>query len=365
MFIKVLLRYIIGYIKVAVEGYYIERFINICTQRNIIIWNLKREKGVKLYLNIGIKDFKKLNYVSKKTKCRIKIEAKKGIPFLLHKYKKRKIFFILLLVMMTLIMISSRYIWNIDVQVEDNNQLENIMQDIQKAGLDVGILKKNVNTKEIINKIRLNRDDIAWIGIELKGTNAIVKIVKADFKPEIINEDEYCNIISDKDGIITKINAQNGTSRVREGDVVKENTLLIEGIMEGKYTEPRYVHAEGEIQAKVWHTKSKKIYYKQEKYEKTGEKEIKYKIKINNFEINFNKSLSKFEFYDTINEEKKIKIFSDFYLPILMVKTINQETKKQEIIYNIEEAINQAKNDLKTEIENEINKESNVLRKKH
>ena len=31
MLIKILLRYIFGYIRVTVEGYYIERFINICT----------------------------------------------------------------------------------------------------------------------------------------------------------------------------------------------------------------------------------------------------------------------------------------------------------------------------------------------
>ena len=29
----------------------------------------------------------------------------------------------------------------------------------------------------IINKIRLERNDIAWIGIEIKGTNAKIKIV--------------------------------------------------------------------------------------------------------------------------------------------------------------------------------------------
>ena len=54
MLIKILLRYILGYVRITVEGYYIERFINICTTNKILIWNLKREKGVKLHLNIGI-----------------------------------------------------------------------------------------------------------------------------------------------------------------------------------------------------------------------------------------------------------------------------------------------------------------------
>ena len=52
MLIKVLLCYIFGYIRVSIEGYYIERFINICRNNKIVIWNLKRDKNVKLELNI-------------------------------------------------------------------------------------------------------------------------------------------------------------------------------------------------------------------------------------------------------------------------------------------------------------------------
>ena len=146
-----------------------------------------------------------------------------------------------------------------------------------------------MNSKEIINKVRLKRNDIAWMGIEIKGTNAIVKISKATEKPEIIDETDYCNIISNKQGIITKINVQSGTSAVNVGDVVNIGTILINGWMEGKYTGIRYVHAKGNIQAKVWYTKSKKILYNTTEQMETGNIENKYKLKFNNFEINLSK----------------------------------------------------------------------------
>ena len=44
MFIKIMLSYVLGYLKLSVEGYYIERFINICKNNKITIWNLKRNK---------------------------------------------------------------------------------------------------------------------------------------------------------------------------------------------------------------------------------------------------------------------------------------------------------------------------------
>ena len=42
-----------------------------------------------------------------------------------------------------------------------------------------------------INKIRLSRDDVAWIGITVKGTNAIVKVKEADKAPNILDENKY------------------------------------------------------------------------------------------------------------------------------------------------------------------------------
>lgn len=363
MLIKIIFNYIIGYIRISIEGYYIERFINICRNEKITIWNLKRDKNVKLELNIAIKDLKRVAKIAKQTKCKMKITRKKGLPFIFNKYKKRKLFFVFLIVIIIILAISSNFIWNIQIIEEDKQNIQNLYQDVVDSGLQIGTMKSKINTKDIINKIRLKRDDIAWIGIELKGTNAIVRTVKATAKPDIVNDKDYCNIVSDKQGIITKISAQNGTIAVKVGDTVNVGTTLINGWMEGKYTGIRYVHAKGEIQAKVWHTKSKKIQYNTTERTETGNIENKYQIKINNFKINLSKRLSKFKIYDTIVEENKFKIFSDFYLPISLIKTTNKEVKEEQKKYEIEEAKNLGIQQLQDELENEIENKEKIVNK--
>lgn len=363
MFIKIIVNYIIGYIRISIEGYYIERFINICGNEKITIWNLKRNKNVKLELNIGIKDLKKVAKIAKQTKCKIKIIKKKGLPFLFNRYRKRKLFFVFLLVIIIGLGISSNFVWNIQIVEEDKESIENLYQDVVESGLEIGKMKSKINTKDVINKVRLKRNDIAWMGIELKGTNAIVKVVKATAKPEIVDDNEYCNIVSDKQGIITKVNAQNGTIAVKVGDTVNVGTTLINGWMEGKYTGLRYVHAKGEIQAKVWHTKNKKILYNATEKTETGNIENKYQIKINNFEINLSKRLSKFKIYDTIVLENKFKIFSDFYLPISLVKITNKEIKEEQKNYNAEQAKDLGIEQLQKELDNEIEDKSKVVNK--
>lgn len=381
-FAKIVLSYILGYVRITVEGYYIERFINICINSKILIWNIKREKGgVKIFLNVGLHDFKKLIQISKKTKCKIKINRKRGIPFILNKYRKRKIFALFLGLVAIAIMISSNYIWNIEIKIEENQEMQGISEnvedkhlentedvglvkeiekDIAEAGLTVGKQKTKVDTSDIIRQIRLKRDDISWIGIELKGTNAVVKIVKAQEAPKIIDENDYTNIVADKSGVITKIIAQNGTAKVKVGDTVEKGTVLIEGTMQGKYTDIRYVHSIGEIEAKVWYTKTERIYFKKTEKEYTNNVETKYKIKINKFKINLYKTLSNFEIYDTIEEEKKIKIFSDFYLPISLTIITNKEQKNIEKEYSLEEAKNQGIQQIKEQLENEIGQGNKV-----
>ncbi len=363
MLIKLMLRIIFGYVRIQVEGYYIERFINICTNRKILIWNLKRKKGVQLFLNIGIKDFKKLSDISRRTNCKVRIINKKGLPFLLHRYKKRKIFAIFLLVILIMIFISSRYIWNIDIIVQDNQIIENIEEDLQKLGLKQGIKKNKIDKEKIINEIRLHRKDISWIGLDIKGTNVKVKIVKSKEQPEIISNKDYCDIIAKKAGTISKITAQNGTAVVSVGDTVEAGDILIKGIMEGKYTEARKVHSLGIVEAEIIYSKTKEVYSEQEIYNKTGKKENKYEININNKNLKLYKNNSKFDLYCSEINQSKIKISNNFYLPISITKITNFEQTKEVKKYSIEEAVEIATQELTKEFENELPNKENIADK--
>ena len=360
MYIKILIYYILGYVNVVVEGFFIEKFMNMCISKRIFFWKTKRGKSTIFSANIGLSDYKEVIKIAKKCKCRVKINKKHGLPFLLNRYRKRKIFAIALGFIIICIITISNFIWNIEITGIDEPKQKEILEFIQREGVDIGTYKNNVDLQKLINEIRIARDDVAWIGMEIKGTNLIIQVVEADEKPEIINEDEYCNIIASRDGIIAKVEAQNGTPIVNVGDTVKKGDVLIQGWLEGKYTENRYVHAEGQVIAKVWYSEKKKVYYTQNYENQTGNKEKKYSININNFEINFFKTLSNFENYDTIRTIKKLKITSNFYLPIEIVVNENFEKEKKQIIYDKNEAKEIGIKDLKDKLEHQIQDTENI-----
>ena len=314
-----------------------------------------------MYAKVGLADYKKLRQIAKKTKSKVKIQSRKGLPFILHKYRKRKIFLALFMVIIIGIIISSNYIWNIEVVGNVNISTREIIQSLEASGLTIGTSKNDIDTDTIINKIRLSRDDVAWIGITVKGTNAIVKVKEADKAPNILDENKYCNIIADKTGMITKINVQNGTATVKVGDIVEKGMTLVNGYLEGKYTGTRYVHGAAEIEAKIWYTKKEKAPLVQQIPVQTGNEEKKYSIKFKKNKINLFKTLSKFEKYDTINEDKKLMLFSNFYLPIEIIKTTNKEYVLQEITYTEEQVIEILTKKLEKKLLQEIKDQNNIV----
>lgn len=130
--------------------------------------------------------------------------------------------------------------------------------------------------------------------------------------------------------------------------------------MDGKYTGTRYVHSEAEIEARVWYEATKSKTYKQEEKNFTGNSEKRYFIKLNNFQINLYKSLPKFEKYDTINEDKKLKLFSDFYLPITLGISTYSELEEEKISLTKEEARGKLVEKLKTELLEEIGNKDRI-----
>ena len=110
-------------------------------------------------------------------------------------------------------------------------------------------------------------------------------------------------------------------------------------------------------------TEKANVDFKETKVEKTGNMEKKYAININNFRINLYKRLSNFEKYDTIEASNKLKIFSNFYLPIELIKVTNKEKLEEKITYGTEEAKQIGIQKASEKIEDELQDDVEVLQK--
>ena len=162
-FLKILYLYIFGYVDVRIEGFFTERFVNMCFAKGIFLWKLSRKSSIQIEARISISDFKKLHKIAKKTKCKVEISSKKGLPFLINKYKKRKIFAITCVVIAILIFGLTRFVWNVEINCDNVDISTDILKILNQAGIKEGVLISKVDTHKAINLINLSREDISWV----------------------------------------------------------------------------------------------------------------------------------------------------------------------------------------------------------
>ena len=351
MGIKNKFKSIAGVVNVQIEGFFTERFINLCKSNNISIWNIRNIVNGMVRFDMYISDFKKLKTIAKKTKCKVHIRIKKGLYFVKFKYRKRKVFIILILLLVALSIIFSNFIWKIDVVGNENVTKETILQNFENNGLKIGTFKVGLDKSEIIKKVRAENREFTWIGVDINGTSATIKVIeKTKLKDENIQEERIGDIVANKDALITRIIAENGTAKVKEGSFVEKGMTLIEGIIYSTILENREVSAKGIIYGNVEYVNNFEYFYKKMDKEYTNKKRWNVGITINSKEYMIN-YLNKSHKYDKIKNSKSFNIFG---LDISFDLYSFDEYTENEVVLSKEDIEKEANLDIDNYLNNEL-----------
>ena len=131
-----------GYVEVLICGGQTERFFNLCMARGIVVRNLRQNKDKSFTCIFSVSHFFLLGPIRRKTKVRIHILEKQGLPFWVEKGVKRKAFFLgIFLCGMLLLMLSGR-IWNIHIEGNRANSTPEILKFLEDQGVSHGMKKK-------------------------------------------------------------------------------------------------------------------------------------------------------------------------------------------------------------------------------
>ena len=222
------------HVRIEFWGYSPERFINLCKQKEIVIWGLESElQRYRCFLYA--KDFKGIKTLARKTSVHIRIIEKHGIGFTLFYYRKRKIFLIGIALAVFLIFYLSRFIWNIEI-IGNNRITDDVLYDyLEVQNIYHGMRRKDVDCDWLCKQIRLDFYDITWVSAALDGTNLCIEIREGKEISELTKNDEtYADLLSDMDGVVVNIITRKGVPKVKEGDQVKAGDILVSGIVEIK-----------------------------------------------------------------------------------------------------------------------------------
>lgn len=354
--------YLRGYVIISVEGYFLERFINICINKNIYLWDIKRQKSCLMTLKISAEGFKRIRPIVRKTKCRIQIKHKKGLPFFINKYRKRKSFFIGIIICCVMLYILSSFIWTIDVYGNKTIPKDQIINDLSDYGLKVGIFKPRIYPDYLCNEMMIKRSDLAWIGVEITGTKAVVEIVEKAKAPQMIEKDIPCNIIAAKDGVIKRMIVENGKAVVKEKDTVKKGQLLVSGVIDSMLAgKTRYVHSIANVTSRTWYDKKYKVLKNYKYTQRTGNKKNMYSLGVFLQKIKIGSHKNIYNLYDLENTKNMLSLGKNYELPFEFIIDTYYEKKEYTKILSSEEARQKAHTLALNEILSQIPKDAKIV----
>lgn len=165
-----------GYVQVIVKSHFIERFINICIRRDIYLWDIRRRSASEADMKMSMRSFHKLRPIAKKTRSRVYIKRKYGLPMVLHRYKKRYFFVGGLIAAVCFVIVMSQFVWSIEVVGNEVVSTQEILQVLDGLGVHKGAFRGSIDARDLKNNALLELDQLSWIWVDIKGSRAIVSV---------------------------------------------------------------------------------------------------------------------------------------------------------------------------------------------
>jgi similar to stage IV sporulation protein len=341
MLIK-LARWFRGILVVRIRGIAPERFINLCNNKKIFIWDLRKVEE-DFQFHILAKRYKSLKPIAKKTGIVPKIEKKIGFPFLWHKYRKRKGFFAGIFICIILVYILSLFIWDISILGGSKYTPEAMLKFLKANEVYAGIRKKEVNCQEIEETIRLAYNDIGWVSAEVKGTRLIIKITETNMPAPAQKALGPSHMVATKDAIMKSIITRAGTPLVKEGTIVRKGDILVSGILtvKGDFDEIlRYTPtlADADIVCSSYYDYFDSFPIKYIEQEFTEKQKKGYFIAFTGKKLFLYNPRNSYNKYDIIVNENTVHITNSFYLPLRYGSITTREYYEEEKTYTQQEA---------------------------
>lgn len=331
------IRYLRGYLKIRISGYSPERFLNLCSYHHIYLWGLTPASGA-YELFISVSGFRRLKPIIRKSKTKVQIEKRYGLPFFLHKYRARKVFFGGAVFCAVFVYLMSLFVWNIHIEGNYSRTDEVILEFLESKHVRHGMRKSEIDCGRITKDIRKQFDDIIWVSASVKGTRLLLQVKENTdtFPVSKENESEAADLVAEKDGTVLEMVTRAGVPQVKPGDSIKAGDMLVCGRVEVRndakeVIDYKYRRSDADIYVKTTQNYEEALASSYLKKEYTGKKKRQLFLRFGTYELSFGSLKHSFKESETETSERQLKLGEHFYFPVCFgKKTVKQyESKKK------------------------------------
>lgn len=357
-----------GYCKVSIKGKGKERFLNLCRNKKLLLWNLiRQEDGYSFF--VSFRAHRYLKEIEEKTNTEVRIEGTYGLPFFLSRHRRRKMLFVGFFLCLFSIYALSLFLWKIEVRGTENYTEEEVKVYLESQNIREGVLKKKIDCTWLEEKIREDLEDTAWVSCDLSGTMLTIHVKESIDSTAIEKKEEVPNdIVASRDGVIASIVTRSGTPLVKKGNEVKKGDTLISGIIYiynefDELLETGSVSADGDVKALTKHEYEETFPLQYYEKEYTGRRKREYHPYLGTKAMPFFSARISYQNFDKLEKQHVLKIGSSFYLPFSITVTTYKEYEPKMIHLSEEQARKKAEQKIQDYL-NSLEKEGKEIRKK-
>ncbi len=331
-----------GYLFIEMSGFSPERFLNMCTVHEIELWNVVNS-GQTYQFFMTVSGFRKIKPIVRKSKVRLRILKKFGLPFFLYRNKNRKFYAAGFLGFFMILYSLSLFIWDIEF---DGNQMytyDTLLKYCESEKIHYGMQKSKIDCDGLEESLRTAFPEITWVSARVSGTRLLVKIKENEVLSQIPVKDETpCDLVAEKDGVITSMIVRTGVPMVAVGDTVTKGQVLVSGALpvigdSEEIINTHYVHSDADIRARTEHHYTKQIPMYRKIDVETGRVRKGYYIKAFRYSFLLMRPRPDGTSWKRTMEEEQLHLFENFYLPIYTGKITGKEYISYERPYKEEE----------------------------
>lgn len=243
-----------GCVKIQVNSGDGERFLTLCSKAGVFFFQVQALDADCFTAWLSVGDFPALRRCAAKTSSRIRVLEKRGLPFLLRPIARRRALLAGILLSIAVVLWSMGRVWIIRVEGCVETTPKEILQLLERAGLKTGARKAELSARALKNHVIAGCDKLSYLTVNFRGVQALVQVWERKDTPSAVPQEEPCNIVSDKTGVILRLRVRQGTACVQVGDAVRPGDILAEGTLSGANGVLRPVHAMAEAEIRSVYT---------------------------------------------------------------------------------------------------------------
>ena len=170
-----------------------------------------------------------------------------GLPAFFYRYRTRVGAMVGAVFALVLTVLSSRFIWQIDVVGNSRMTDEEVLSVLAAEGVFEGAYVGKIDPLSVANRCVMKSDEIAWMSVNIVGNCVEAVVLEYSDKEILPNDTVPSNIVAKKSGIVRRIEVESGVAMVKEGTVVQEGQLLISGVNQLRNESYIYQPAKGHV----------------------------------------------------------------------------------------------------------------------